>query len=691
MTEINRGGTASPQTPEGGPEEQLAGGGNLQSAEPPSLSHLRHELRTPLNAVIGYSEMLLEDAGDWQGGRFLPALEGILARGQELLALVNDLLQPTGKEGGETGGVPARVTRLGTVLAPPAREIRELAEKLLEEAEALPSEEALPDLRKIHVAAGRFLDLLSPCLDHPPQEAAVPSASSMPPAPPSLSQESQVPAAPADSESIAGMTGNGALLVVDDNDLNRDLLARHLERQGHRVRMAADGRQALEIIRIEHLDLVLLDIMMPEMDGFEVLQRLKSHQDWRNLPVIMISALDEMESVVRCIEMGAEDYLPKPFDPILLKARIGACLEKKRLHDREIEHLRQLQQLNESLELRNRFIRRIFGRYLSEEIVAGILESPEGLKLGGENLRVTLMLSDLRGFTTISERLHPEEVVALINNYLETMTEIITRHQGTIAEFIGDAILVIFGAPMRREDDAYRAVACALEMQLAMDGVNVWNRAQGYPEVAMGIGLNTGEVVVGNIGSKLRTKYGVVGRHVNLTSRIESFTVGGQILASESTIQNCGSILRLDDATEIRPKGVKGPLTVYEVGGIGGDFNLYLPPKKSPQLLDLPQPLPVRLEVLSGKFAGPHLQDGQITALGPGAAAVRAELEPEKLDNLRIVLIDQQGRVVTRELYAKVTQVRQSCPSDFLAVFTAVPPEAGAFLEKMLDAQGKRP
>jgi len=677
MTELNRGDAAAPhQTPEG------------RSAGPPSLSHLRHELRTPLNAIIGYSEMLLEDAGEWQGGRFLPALEGILARGQGLLARVHDLLQPPDQEAGEAGAAPARGTSLAA-LAPPAREARRLAESILEAAEAPPSDDYLADVRKIHAAAGRFLEILGAVRDQSPDEAALSPVSSRPSAASAPAEEFRVPASPPEAERITEMTGGGVLLVVDDNDLNRDLLARHLQRQGHEVRMAADGRQALEIIRTAHLDLVLLDIMMPEMDGFEVLQRLKDHPDWRNLPVIMISALDEMESVVRCIEMGAEDYLPKPFDPVLLKARIGACLEQKRLHDREIDHLRQVERLNESLELRNRFIRQIFGRYLSEEIVAGILESPEGLKLGGESRWVTMLLSDLRGFTGLSERLPAEEVVAIVNHYLETMTEVITQYQGTIADFIGDAILVLFGAPMGREDDPCRAVACALEMQLAMARVNAWNRAQNYPEVAMGIGLNTGEVVVGNIGSKVRTKYGVVGQHVNLTSRIESYTVGGQILASASTIQACGPILRLDDASEIMPKGVREPLMVYEVGGIGGDFNLQLPPKAPPELLDLLPPLPIRMAVLSGKFATPQMQAGHLVRVGPRAAEIRAELQPEKLANIRIALFDHQDRVVTGELYAKVTRVQPSTPAIFLAVFTAVPLEAGVFLEQLLNAPRK--
>ena len=149
----------------------------------------------------------------------------------------------------------------------------------------------------------------------------------------------------------------GSILVVDDNEMNRDLLARHIERQGHTVTVAANGRQALEIIKTRCFHLVILDIMMPEMNGYQVLQHLKGNDNWRDIPVIMISAMDEMDSVVRCIEMGASDYLPKPFNPVLLRARISSCLEKKRLHDLEAEQKRRLIELNKALEIRNRFIR----------------------------------------------------------------------------------------------------------------------------------------------------------------------------------------------------------------------------------------------------------------------------------------------------------------------------------------------
>ena len=240
-----------------------------------------------------------------------------------------------------------------------------------------------------------------------------------------------------------------SLLVVDDNEINRDLLSRYLTRLGHTVQVAPDGHRALEMINTGAFDLVLLDIMMPELNGYQVLQHLKGSPNWRDLPVIMISALDEMDSVVRCIELGAADYLSKPFNPVLLRARVGACLEKKQLQDLEKAQKRQLQELNAALEVRNRFIRQTFGRYLSDDIVETILEKPEGLKIGGEKRQATILMSDLRGFTSLSEALPAEDVVSMVNIYLETMTEIILKYQGTIDEFIGDGILVIFGAPLR--------------------------------------------------------------------------------------------------------------------------------------------------------------------------------------------------------------------------------------------------
>jgi class 3 adenylate cyclase len=192
----------------------------------------------------------------------------------------------------------------------------------------------------------------------------------------------------------------------------------------------------------------------------------------------------------------------------------------------------QLVNLNQQLERRNQFIRETFGRYTSDDIVEVLLDMPEGLKLGGEKRQLTLLMSDLRGFTALAERLEATQVVALLNYYLSSMIEIIQRNGGTIDDIIGDAILVLFGAPVAMPDAAQRAVCCGLEMQKAMQEVNEYNFQKGWPEIEMGIALHTGEAVVGNIGSTKRSKYGVIGQPVNLTARIESFTVGGQVLVS---------------------------------------------------------------------------------------------------------------------------------------------------------------
>src|SRR5512138_390608 len=204
---------------------------------------------------------------------------------------------------------------------------------------------------------------------------------------------------------------------------------------------------------------------------------------------------------------------------------------------------RMTQQLKDSyqeLERRNEFIRKVFGRYTSDEVVGALLDAPDGLKLGGEKREVTILMSDLRGFTALAERLEATEVVSLLNHYLSAMVEVIQQYGGTIDEIIGDAILVLFGAPMAAEDDARRAVLCALGMQKAMAGVNAHNEQKGWPAVEMGIALHTGEVVVGNIGSVKRSKYGVVGRTINTTARIESFTVGDQIIICPTQIRVAG-------------------------------------------------------------------------------------------------------------------------------------------------------
>lgn len=645
-------------------------------------SHLRHELRTPLNAIIGYSEMLLEDAVDAASEDLASDLKQVLAAGRQLLAIVNDLLDAQKLASDDVAfNLESLITNLDYQARAPLNGVIGYSEILLENAVEKGQKEIIPDLEKIHAAGELFLVRLNNIIDFSDLDAGLQS-----PAPGATDQSPLIDSVMASlrelaQESAAAAGGEtGSLLVVDDNEINRDLLSRYLARLGHTVQAAPDGRQALEMIGTGAFDLVLLDIMMPGLNGYQVLQYLKDSSNWRDLPVIMISALDEMDSVVRCIELGAADYLSKPFNPVLLRARVGACLDKKRLQDLEKAQKRQLQELNAALEVRNRFIRQTFGRYLSDDIVESILERPDGLKIGGEKRQATILMCDLRGFTSLSEGLPAEDVVSMVNIYLETMTDIILKYQGTIDEFIGDGILVIFGAPLQRPDDARRAVACAVEMQLAMASVNESNRRAGYPEVALGIGVNTGTMVVGNIGSKKRTKYGVVGSNVNLTARIESYTVGGQIFISENTLTACGDIVRLDNAMQVSPKGVKEPLTIYEVGGIAGDYQLFLPPKPEVGWIELTQPLSLQFTLLDGKHVGEVRYQAAIIKLAPKMAEITAAMLPPRLSNLRLSLYDYDDRLISDNLYGKVISHLSDPPGVFHVNFTAIPPEAEAFL-----------
>ncbi|MFO0654036.1 MAG: adenylate/guanylate cyclase domain-containing protein [Polyangia bacterium] len=325
------------------------------------------------------------------------------------------------------------------------------------------------------------------------------------------------------------------------------------------------------------------------------------------------------------------------------------------------------------------FVRQTFGRYLTDEVAQQILDSPDGLRLGGQRRFVTVMMTDLRGFTTMCTELSPEQVVKLINHYLEVMTKIITRYHGTIDEFIGDAILVIFGAPLSHGDEERRAVACALEMQNAMAAVNHWNVEHGLPKVEMGIGVHSGDVVLGNIGSDLRAKYTAMGTTVNLTSRVESYTVGGQVLISEVTRQRCGDSVSLGQSQTLTPKGVKGTLVVHEVLGISGPYCVALEPV--PETLHrLPVPLSIRFAFIVEKQVGELSAHGTVEALSDVGMELRTGETLATNGNLLLRMVHPQSAddLLAGDLYCKV--LRELAPGLYYLRITAVPMELRATL-----------
>lgn len=355
------------------------------------------------------------------------------------------------------------------------------------------------------------------------------------------------------------------ILVVDDNEMNRDLLSRRLTKKGFEVGLAESGEAALAWLEANDCDLVLLDIMMPGMSGIDVLDRLREARNVSELPIIMATAKGEQADIVDALRRGANDYVTKPLEFPVVLARVQTQLALKAANDR-------IRTLVDEVERRNEFIRSVFGRYLTDEVAETLLESPEALAMGGERREVSVLLADLRGFTSFSAHRDPQDVMRVVNNFLSKMTEVIIDHGGTIDEFIGDAILALFGAPRALEDHAQRAVACAVAMQQAMEQVNRENLAVGLPEVAIGIGINTGEVVVGNIGSERRAKYGVVGHNVNMAARIEGYTSGGQTLISENTRNICGDALRINAEIRVLPKGFDQEIPIYDVAGIELEF-----------------------------------------------------------------------------------------------------------------------
>jgi adenylate cyclase len=339
-------------------------------------------------------------------------------------------------------------------------------------------------------------------------------------------------------------TRTGRVLVVDDNRMNRLMLERALEMAGHSVVSAENGREALDILADDPPDVVLLDIVMPELDGVSVLEQIKTDPTLQHLPVIMISAVDEIESVVECIEIGAEDYLPKPFDPVLLQARINGALAKKRLHELERERVRGL-----------------FSRFVPEHVVQDVLErTDDDLRLGGSRDVGTVMFTDIRGFTSYSEDTEPHLVIQLLNEYFGEMIDAIFEQSGTLVGYRGDGLMAVFGAPIALDDHADRALAAARDMlEVRMPRFNRWLREQGLGDgLEMGIGLNSGPFMSGNVGSARRLEYTVHGDTVNTAARLEGMTKTARrsILMAESTRESLSS--RSDDLDFVGEFEVRG-------------------------------------------------------------------------------------------------------------------------------------
>ena len=340
-----------------------------------------------------------------------------------------------------------------------------------------------------------------------------------------------------------GRTG-ARLLVVDDNKVNRLLLTRSLELQGHGVDSAENGRVALEMLRRGGFDLVLLDMEMPEMDGFAVLEQMMRDLQLRDLPVIVTSSLEGIDNIVRCIELGAEDYLTKPVNPVMLKARIGASLEKKRLRDQQKELVR---------------------RFATPEVAQDLQKS--GFTLGGKRVRATVMFCDIRSFTPLAESQPPEETIDLLNTYYTLMFDAISGQGGVVSQIAGDGLMAIFGAPLPLHDHCGAAVRAALEMIELMEMFNRERATAAKPQIRIGIGIATGDMVAGYTGTNDRATYTCIGDTVNVAARLEEHTkiAACAILIDDATRAGIDASIAVDPLGPVSIRGRVQAVGVFAV------------------------------------------------------------------------------------------------------------------------------
>ncbi len=341
------------------------------------------------------------------------------------------------------------------------------------------------------------------------------------------------------------------ILVVDDDWLNRDLLATYLTQAGYQCLAAGDGAAGLKMAEADPPDLVLCDVQMPRMSGYDVCRALKSNPATQFVPVVMVTALDSDDEKLRAVEAGADDFVTKPFNSILLLTRVRSLLRIKLLHDQ--------------VEERNRLLHEVLTRYLAEGVAQTILTNPERyLKLGGESRPVTALFADIRGFSAFTEHRTAQEVVETLNQIFPELTRVVFAHRGTFDKFLGDAVMAFWGAPLSHPDDTFEAVMAAVEMRETFYQLCARDCSK-LSNLGLGIGLNTGDATVGNIGSEKVMDYTVIGDTVNVAKRLQEAAGSGEILISEVTYNQVSSQVLAERRDAITLHGRQEPVVVYTV------------------------------------------------------------------------------------------------------------------------------
>jgi adenylate cyclase len=490
----------------------------VPTPQAPSRSHrrplakIRHDLRTPVNHIIGFSEMLLEDAAGQVPTGFLRDLQKIRAGGDLLLTLINQHLSEQ--------AFPAAKPDLHQLcheLRTPVNHVIGYSELLIEQCADLNRPDFQHDLDRINAAARTWLTLME---EHLIGQAN--GESRLPPRTEHLETEmfarmEEDLAASAPGQQTPPRPAEGRLLLADDDEPNRELLCRRLEKLGYQVNAVGDGREALELIRTGEFDLALLDLLMPGLNGREVLARLKADPALRHLPVIMISALDQVEGIARCIELGAEDYVAKPFNPVFLRARVGAALEKKRLRDRESSYLHQIQQEKHRSE---ELLRIILPSDVADELKATRRVKPRRFE------NVGVLFCDIVGFTGYCDRHPPEEVLTHLQSVVEAFEELAARHGMEKIKTVGDSFMGTAGLGTPAPNPALDCVRCGLDMIAAARRLP--------PHWQVRVGVHVGPVIAGVVGSR-KYQYDVWGDTVNLAARMVEAAAPGSVCVTVNT------------------------------------------------------------------------------------------------------------------------------------------------------------
>jgi adenylate cyclase len=522
------------------PVESAPGAGSQANDHRAWAAFVRQELLGPLDALAGLSELLGQDVAGKRPDEYSSDVQKLHQAAVRLLDLARTLLVLP--ESATDTELDEAMRRARHDLCNHLNRVSGIVQLLQMQEDALLGA-FLPDLDKIYELCRecevRLLQRSQAGVERVTREGGV-----------SRLEIARVvdQIRPIDECESAAATLAGSVLIVDDDPINREILQRLLTRQGHSVAEAGDGHEALRLLGEHGFDVLLLDILMPGLDGFQVLQCLRERNHLRRTSVVVISALDEVHSLVRCLEAGADDYLTKPVDKRLLRARIDACLLKRRQRAHELE------------------------QFFPSGIVARLLDQPEALQKG-QRAEVSILFCDIRGFSRVSERLRdrPEAMVEWTSSVMEALDECVLRHQGVLVDYIGDELLAMWGAPEPQADHACRACCAALDMLACLPRLDqTWQQVIGEP-TGLGIGINSGPVSVGNTGTKRRFKYGPLGNTVNLASRIQGATkyLQAPILITQTTRDQIECDFAARRVARLQVVNIHEPVTVYELAPAG--------------------------------------------------------------------------------------------------------------------------